>query len=410
MTEPLFVVGTTGITVTMAALAGGALALVLLAVIAVMVARAGSRRTEQAEREALRAEATDQRLSGQIGDIARLQAEAVGRLHAMHEALAGRQAELALSVNERLDAVSRSLGQSIQTTTQNTVENLQKLNERLAVIDTAQKTIADLSQRTIPDLALQVTSLQNVLSNKQTRGAFGQAQLEALIADVLPKGAYAFQHTLSNNTRPDCAVFLPDAGPLVIDAKFPLEAVNSLRDAATEEERRQATQRVRQDIAKHVTDIAGKYLIPGETQDIALMFIPSESVYAELHERFDDVVQRAQRARVMIVSPTLMVMAIQVIKQVRKDAQMREAADQIRGEVGQMMKDVRLLGERVRKLQQHFGHTGKDIDDILTSAGRIEKRAGRIEALDFDDDASKAGASGADVLPSPIARRLSAAE
>jgi len=410
MTEPLFVVGTTGITVTMAALAGGALALVLLAVIVVMVARAGSRRTEQAEREALRAEATDQRLSGQIGDIARLQAEAVGRLHAMHEALAGRQAELALSVNERLDAVSRSLGQSIQTTTQNTVENLQKLNERLAVIDTAQKTIADLSQRTIPDLALQVTSLQNVLSNKQTRGAFGQAQLEALIADVLPKGAYAFQHTLSNNTRPDCAVFLPDAGPLVIDAKFPLEAVNSLRDAATEEERRQATQRVRQDIAKHVTDIAGKYLIPGETQDIALMFIPSESVYAELHERFDDVVQRAQRARVMIVSPTLMVMAIQVIKQVRKDAQMREAADQIRGEVGQMMKDVRLLGERVRKLQQHFGHTGKDIDDILTSAGRIEKRAGRIEALDFDDDASKAGASGADVLPSPIARRLSAAE
>ncbi|HWM81835.1 MAG TPA: DNA recombination protein RmuC [Pseudolabrys sp.] len=389
----------------MAALAGGVLTLLLLAVIAVLVARAGSRRAAQAEREAQRADETGERLSSQIGDVARLQAEAVGRLHAMHEALAGRQAELALSVNERLDAVSRSLGQSIQTTTQNTVENLQKLNERLAVIDTAQKTIADLSQRTIPDLALQVTSLQNVLSNKQTRGAFGQAQLEALIADILPKGAYAFQYTLSNNTRPDCAVFLPDAGPLVIDAKFPLEAVNSLRDAVTDDERRQATQRVRQDIAKHVTDIAGKYLIPGETQDIALMFIPSESVYAELHERFDDVVQRAQRARVMIVSPTLMVMAIQVIKQIRKDAQMREAADQIRGEVGHMMKDVRLLGERVRKLQQHFGQTGKDIEDILTSAGRIEKRAGRIEALDFDDDTPKA-----EVLPSPIAARLRAAE
>lgn len=405
MTDPLFAIGTTEITVTMAALAGGALTLLLLAVIAVLVARAGSRRAAQAEREAQRADETGERLSSQIGDVARLQAEAVGRLHAMHEALAGRQAELALSVNERLDAVSRSLGQSIQTTTQNTVENLQKLNERLAVIDTAQKTIADLSQRTIPDLALQVTSLQNVLSNKQTRGAFGQAQLEALIADILPKGAYAFQYTLSNNTRPDCAVFLPDAGPLVIDAKFPLEAVNSLRDAVTDDERRQATQRVRQDIAKHVTDIAGKYLIPGETQDIALMFIPSESVYAELHERFDDVVQRAQRARVMIVSPTLMVMAIQVIKQIRKDAQMREAADQIRGEVGHMMKDVRLLGERVRKLQQHFGQTGKDIEDILTSAGRIEKRAGRIEALDFDDDTPKA-----EVLPSPIAARLRAAE
>jgi len=405
VTDPLFAIGTTEITVTMAALAGGALTLLLLAVIAVLVARAGSHRAAQAEREAQRADETGERLSSQIGDVARLQAEAVGRLHAMHEALAGRQAELALSVNERLDAVSRSLGQSIQTTTQNTVENLQKLNERLAVIDTAQKTIADLSQRTIPDLALQVTSLQNVLSNKQTRGAFGQAQLEALIADILPKGAYAFQYTLSNNTRPDCAVFLPDAGPLVIDAKFPLEAVNSLRDAVTDDERRQATQRVRQDIAKHVTDIAGKYLIPGETQDIALMFIPSESVYAELHERFDDVVQRAQRARVMIVSPTLMVMAIQVIKQIRKDAQMREAADQIRGEVGHMMKDVRLLGERVRKLQQHFGQTGKDIEDILTSAGRIEKRAGRIEALDFDDDTPKA-----EVQPSPIAARLRAAE
>jgi len=405
VTDPLFAIGATEITVTMAALAGGVLTLLLLAVIAVLVARAGSRRAAQAEREAQRADETGERLSSQIGDVARLQAEAVGRLHAMHEALAGRQAELALSVNERLDAVSRSLGQSIQTTTQNTVENLQKLNERLAVIDTAQKTIADLSQRTIPDLALQVTSLQNVLSNKQTRGAFGQAQLEALIADILPKGAYAFQYTLSNNTRPDCAVFLPDAGPLVIDAKFPLEAVNSLRDAVTDDERRQATQRVRQDIAKHVTDIAGKYLIPGETQDIALMFIPSESVYAELHERFDDVVQRAQRARVMIVSPTLMVMAIQVIKQIRKDAQMREAADQIRGEVGHMMKDVRLLGERVRKLQQHFGQTGKDIEDILTSAGRIEKRAGRIEALDFDDDTPKA-----EVLPSPIAARLRAAE
>jgi DNA recombination protein RmuC len=405
MNDILLVVGSAEITVATAAMAGGALALALLAVIAVLVARAGSYRAAQAERDAQRADETDLRLNTQIGDIARLQAEAAGRLHAMHEALAGRQAELARSVNERLDAVSQSLGQSIQTTTQNTVENLQKLNERLAVIDTAQKTIADLSQKTIPDLAAQVTSLQNVLSNKQSRGAFGQAQLEALIADVLPKGAYAFQHTLSNNTRPDCAVFLPDAGPLIIDAKFPLEAVNSLRGAVTEDERKQATQRVRQDIAKHVTDIAGKYLIPGETQDIALMFIPSESVYAELHERFDDVVQRAQRARVMIVSPTLMVMAIQVIKQIRKDAQMREAADQIRNEVGNMMKDVRLLGDRVRKLQQHFGQTGKDIEDILTSAGRIEKRAGRIEALDFDDDTPKA-----EVLPSPIARRLSAAE
>src|SRR6185312_3526436 len=148
------------------------------------------------------------------------------------------------------------------------------------------------------------------------------------------------------------------AGPLIIDAKFPLEAMTAMRAAATEADSKIASQRVKQDIAKHITDIAEKYLIPGETQDIALMFIPSESVYADLHERFDDVVQRAQRARIMIVSPTLMVMAIQVIKQVRKDVEMREAADQIRHEVSHMMKDVGLLGDRVRRLQTHFGQTG----------------------------------------------------
>ena len=400
MSDLVFLIGDTPISLASLLVAGFVLVLIVLTVIAVLVARAGKRRGVDALSQALRTEEIDLRMV----EIQRLQAEAAGRMHAMQEALSARQAELARTVNERLDAVTLNLGQSIQSTTKNTVENLQKLNERLAVIDTAQKTIADLSQKTIPDLAAQVGALQGVLSNKQTRGAFGQAQLEAIIADVLPKGAYAFQHTLSNNTRPDCAVFLPDAGPLIIDAKFPLEAVNDLRGAATDDERKQAMQRVRQDINKHVGDIAGKYLLPGETQDIALMFIPSESVYAELHERFEDVVQRAQRARVMIVSPTLMVMAIQVIKQIRKDAQMREAAEQIRSEVGNMMKDVRLLGERVRKLQQHFGQTGKDIDDILTSAGRIEKRATRIEGLEFDE------APSADVIPSPLPRKLSAAE
>src|SRR4029079_15518492 len=146
-----------------------------------------------------------------------------------------------------------------------------------------------------------------------------------------------------------------------------------------------ANARVRTDIGKHIADIAEKYLIPGETQDIALMFIPSESVYADLHEHFDDLVQRAQRVRVMIVSPTLMVLAIQVIRQMRKDAEMREAADQIRTEVGLMMKDVGLLSDRVNKLKGHFGQVTKDIDDILTSAGKIEKRGTRIEEMEFDE-------------------------
>ena len=283
-----------------------------------------------------------------------------------------------------------------------TTENLQKLNERLAVIDSAQKNITDLASQ----VTSQVTSLQGVLTNKQSRGAFGQVQLEAIVSDALPKGAYEFQHTLPNKTRPDCAIFMPDSGPLIIDAKFPLEAMTAVRDAVTEEERKQAIQRVKQDISKHIVDIAEKYLIPGETQDIALMFIPSESIYAELHERFDDIVQRAQRARVMIVSPTLMMLAIQVIRQFQKDSQLRDAANQIKTEVGNIMKDVRLLGERVRKLQTHFGQATDDLNQIMTSAGRIEKRAAKIEELEFDGDDAK----GATIIPAPMTRRLEAGE
>jgi len=318
------------------------------------------------------------------------------RVQAMGELLAKAQGQLQQTVHERLDAITARVGESMQTSTKHTAEHLQQLHARLAVIDSAQKNITDL--------AAQVSSLQSVLSNKQSRGAFGQAQLEAIVADVLPKGAFEFQYTLSNRSRPDCVIFMPDSGPLVVDAKFPLEAMTAFRDAQTEEDRKAAIQRVKQDVTKHIGDIATKYLLPGETQDIALMFIPSESVYADLHERFDDIVQRAQRARVMIVSPTLMVMAIQVIKQVRKDAQMREAADQIRHEVGHMMKDVRLLGERVRKLQTHLGQTSTDVEAILTSAGRIEKRATRIEDLEFDSDSGSA-----EVIPAPI-RSLGAAE
>jgi DNA recombination protein RmuC len=306
-------------------------------------------------------------------------AEMNANLQTMGQLLATAQAQLQQSVNQRLDAVTLNLGESMKTTAKHTADHLQQLHARLAVIDSAQKNLTELSS--------QVVSLQQILSNKQSRGAFGQAQLEALVADVLPKGAYAFQHKLSNGKMPDCVIFMPDSGHLVVDAKFPLEAVTSLRNAANEEERKQATARVKQDIIKHIVDIAEKYLIPGETQDIALMFIPSESVYAELHERFEDVMQRAHRARVMIVSPTLMVMAIQVIKQVRKDAQMRDAADQIRNEVGYLLKDVTLLSERVNKLKAHFGQTTTDLDQILISTGKIEKRAGKIEELEFDSEA-----------------------
>jgi DNA recombination protein RmuC len=309
------------------------------------------------------------------------------------------QGQFQQTVNQRLDAVTARLGESLTASTNTTAEHLQNLHTRLAVIDSAQKNIAELATQ----VTMHVGSLNNILANKQTRGAFGQGQLEAIVMDLLPKGAYEFQYTLTNKTRPDCVIFVPEAGHLIIDAKFPLEAMTAWRDASTEDDRKLAVQRVKQDIGKHIADIADKYLIPGETQDVALMFIPSESMYADIYESFDDIVQRARRARVMIVSPNMAVLAIQLVRQMRKDAQMREAVDQIRFEIGHMMKDVGLLGDRVRKLQGHFGQTTKDMDDILTSAGRIEKRAGRIEGLDFE------GEVGAEAIDTTV-RKLGAAE
>jgi len=331
----------------------------------------------------------------QLLELARLQAETAVRIEAMRDVLAGRQAELHRAVNERLDSVTHHLNQSMTTTSQHTVESLQKLNERLAVIDNAQRNIADL--------ASQMTSLQSVLANKQQRGAFGQARMELIVQDGLPKGCYEFQFTLSNKCRPDCAVFLPDRRPLTVDAKFPLEAVTALREAKTEDERKQAAARLRQDVARHVESIAAKYLIAGETQDLALMFVPSESIFAELHDGFDDIVQKAFRAKVVIVSPSLLMLAIQVIQQIQKDARMREAADQIHAEVGHLMDDLKRLHERVLKLQQHFGQANEDVRQILVSAEKIEKRGTRIREVEFEGETLGTDAV---VIRAPLPRRL----
>jgi DNA recombination protein RmuC len=336
----------------------------------------------------------------QLTELARLQAETTVRIDAMREMLASRQAELQRAVNERLDSVTHHLNQSMTTTRQTTAESLQKLGERLAVIDSAQKNITDL--------ASQVTSLQNVLANKQQRGAFGQGRMELIISDGLPKGCYEFQFTLSNRSRPDCAVFLPDKRPLVIDAKFPLEAVTAFRDAKSEDERKQAGARLRQDLSRHVNDIADKYLIPGETQDLALMFVPSESVYAELHDGFEDIVQKAFRAKVVIVSPSLLMLAIQVVQQIQRDARMREAADQIHAEVGHLMDDLKRLHERVLKLQQHFGQANEDVRQILISAEKIDKRGARIQEVEFDQPEEPTHE--AVVIRAPLPRRLQARE
>src|SRR6476619_7217002 len=320
------------------------------------------------------------------------------RVLAMGDLLARAQSQLQQTVHERLDAVTARLGDSMRTSTKDTTEHLQQLHARLAVIDSAQKNITDL--------ASQVTSLQHVLANKQTRGAFGQSRMEMIIQDGLPKDCYEFQATLTNNARPDCVVHLPDGPFLVIDAKFPLEAVTAFREAKSDEERKLAVARVRADIAKHVSDIADKYLIPGETQDMALMFVPSESIYVELYDGFDDVFQRAYRAKVIIVSPSLLMLAIQVIQQIRRDTRMREADDKILVEVGHLITDVQRLRDRVENLDKHFGQANADIKQIVISTDKIINRGDRIQSVEFDDEPPPS----AEVIQAPIRHKLEAGE
>jgi DNA recombination protein RmuC len=308
------------------------------------------------------------------------------------------QGELRESVNQRLDAVTARLGESLQTSTKNTADHLQQLHARLSTIDTAQKNITDL--------ASQMTSLQTVLASKQQRGAFGQSRMEIIIQDGLPKSSYDFQFTLSNRVRPDCCILMPDKRRLAIDAKFPLEAVTAFREAKTEDERAVAAREVRQHISKHIGDIADKYLIPGETQDLALMFVPSESIYADLYDSFDDMFQKAFRSRVVIVSPSLLMLAVQVIQQIQKDARMREAADKIHAEVGYLMDDLGRLRDRVNKLGTHFTQANEDVRQILISAEKVEKRGTRIRDVEFDGDEPPS----ADILPGPGQRTLEAGE
>lgn len=382
LAEPTLRLGATSVTLGQLLAFGALLVLGLLIFLAVALWRASSARAAAAAEAAQLARDAETRMAG----ILQAQAEMQGRLGTVAEVFGARQAELTQSIGQRLDAMTGRLGQTMTEQTKSTHESLAKLQERLAVIDTA--------QNNIQSLAGQVVQLQAILSNKQTRGAFGQSRMEAIIADGLPMGAYEFQATLSNGNRPDCLIKMPNDSPsLVIDAKFPLEAWNAIR-AASEldnpgEQPKFAAQAFRRDIEIHLKAISDKYLIQGETQDTAFMFVPSESIFAEIHENFEAIVHKAHRARVVIVSPSLLMLSIQVIQAILKDARMREQAHLIQGEVVRLMEDVGRLDERVRKLQTHFGQASRDIDDILVSSGKVTKRGQKIEALEF-------GASGHD--------------
>lgn len=336
----------------------------------VFVLRSSRRRREDAARQAAEAEA-------RLSELIRAQSEMQGRLSAMAETLSTRQSELNQAVSQRLDGMTHRIGTTITEQTRSTHENLRKLQERLAVIDAA--------QNNIQTLAKDVVGLQAILSNKQTRGAFGQGRMETIIADGLPLGAYSFQSSLSNGTRPDCTIRMPNnAPPLVVDAKFPLEAWNAFREAAAPEARRSAAQQFRRDLEVHIKDISEKYLLPGETQDMAFLFVPSESIFAEIHEHFEAVVQKAQRSRVVFVSPSLLMLSIQVIQAVLKDQRMREQAHLIQGEVALLMEDLTRLDDRTRKLQGHFLAAQRDVEQIVTSSEKLTRRGAKIGALEFE--------------------------
>ncbi|MEX2128115.1 MAG: DNA recombination protein RmuC [Xanthobacteraceae bacterium] len=374
MNDVLLFLGSRPVTAAEALLALGVAALVLLVLLSIALWRSARSRVNEAAEQAMHTAELEER----IGELVRTQAETTGRMQSFAEVLGGRQAELARVVSERLDSVSHRLGEGVTNAAKATNESLSQLHERLAVVDAAQARLAELSSHMV--------TLKDVLANKQARGAFGQGRMEAIVADGLPKDSYAFQFTLSNGKRPDCAVFLPgDARPLLIDAKFPLESITAFREAQSDETRRVAGQRLRQDISRHVADIEERYFLPGETQEMALMFVPSESVFAELHEHFDDLVQKAFRARVLLVSPSLLMLAIQVMQAMVKDARMRDAAELIRAEVGKLMDDVSRLRDRALNLQKHFAQASDDVGQVLISADKVAKRGARIEALELDE-------------------------
>jgi DNA recombination protein RmuC len=316
------------------------------------------------------------------------------RLQAFAEMSVSRHGDLARAVNERLDRVSQRVGTDLTETTRKTTESLSKLNERLAVIDTAQKNLTELSTNMV--------SLQEILANKQARGAFGQMRMETIIKDGLPKNAYSFQPTLSNGKRPDCLLHMPNSGAgVVIDAKFPLEGFEAFRLARRDDEKKEAARRVRVDVVRHVDAMAERYFIAGETQDTAILFVPSESIYADLAEHFGDLVQKAHRARIFICAPNMLMLAVQTMQAILKDVKMREQAHLIQREVELLMDDMGRLRERVLDLQRHFGQASGDIEKILTSSERIAGRGRKIETLDFEGEAQ--AAIGGDRVAPPAA-------
>jgi len=330
-------------------------------------------------------------LGSRVEMLSNGQQQLFGGLTSVTEAQAQQQAKTLQLMEQRLSQVTESLNVNLSSSAQRTAQSLGELQQRLLTIDKAQENITKLSG--------DVLSLQDILSNKQTRGAFGEIQLNDIVSKALPSDAYTFQHTLTNGKRADCLIHLPNPpGPIVIDSKFPLEAYEALRNAKTDWEANEAAKFMRTSVKAHIKAISEKYILDGETADGALMFLPSEAVYAELHANFPELVREGFTARVWIVSPTTCMATLNTMRAILKDARMREQAGAIRTTLRLLHRDVELVVERVGKLNTHFGQARKDLEDINTAAERAGKRATRLDNFDFEEIAKE------DAVPLPIAQ------
>ncbi|MDB3928050.1 DNA recombination protein RmuC [Paracoccaceae bacterium] len=339
-----------------------------------MAVRASMRTAKLAEPLAQQMGALGQRVQA-LGEG---QERLAGGLHHVSEAQAQAQTSMLQLMEQRLALVQQQMNENLHGSARRTAQSLGDLQQRLSAIDKAQDNITKLSG--------DVLSLQDILSNKQTRGAYGEIQLNDIVTKALPSDSYTLQATLSNGNRPDCLIHLPNPpGHIVIDSKFPLESYEALRKAKTDRELNEAAKFLRSSIKKHIKDISSKYIIEGETADGALMFLPSEAVYAELHANFPELVRDGFAARVWIVSPTTCMATLNTMRAILKDARMREQAGAIRRELGLLFQDVERLGTRVDNLDRHFGQAAKDLSEIKISSDKAGRRARRLDNFDFEE-------------------------
>ena len=348
-----------------------AVILLLVLGLLVMVLRASGRAAPQLMQEM-------SWISQRVQSLSEGQERLAGGLHHVSEAQSLSQTAMIQLMENRLAEVQRFMGESLTGSSMRTARSLGDLQQRLETIDKAQANIEKLSGN--------VLSLQDILANKQTRGAFGEIQLNDIVAKALPPDAYTMQATLSNGKRADCLIHLPNPpGPLAIDAKFPLEAYEALRRAENPRQVQEANMALRAAVRTHIKAISDKYIIEGETADGALMFLPSEAVYAELHANFPEIVREGFAARVWIVSPTTCMATLNTMRAILKDARLREQTGAIRKELAELYKDIERLSERVGNLDRHFGQAAKDIEEIKISYDKAGKRARRLDAFDFEE-------------------------